>query len=76
MADQPRSRLRAKKRRRDRLIRLARGRPNWAFGFQDEVWFSRLAQPSLHAWAADERLRLATHAADPAYAQKNVAATG
>ena len=66
MADQPRSRLRAKKRRRDRLIRLARGRPNWAFGFQDEVWFSRLAQPSLHAWAADERLRLATHAADPA----------
>ena len=66
MADQPGSRLRAKKRRRDRLIRLARGRPNWAFGFQDEVWFSRLAQPSLHAWAADGRLRLATHAADPA----------
>ena len=66
MADQPRSRLRAKKRRRDRLIALARGRPGWAFGFQDEVWFSRLAQPSLHAWAADERLRLATHAADPA----------
>jgi transposase len=46
---------------------LARGRPNWAFGFADEVWFSRLAQPALHAWAAaDERLRLATHAADPA----------
>src|SRR3954452_17031985 len=66
LADQPRSRLRAKKRRRDRLIRLARGRPTWAFGFRDEVWFPRLAQPSLHAWAADERLRLATHAADPA----------
>jgi DDE superfamily endonuclease len=43
---------------------LARGRPGWAFGFADEVWFSRLAQPSLHAWAAAaERLRLATHAA-------------
>jgi DDE superfamily endonuclease len=44
---------------------LARGRPGWAFGFADEVWFSRLAQPALHAWAAPgERLRLATHAAD------------
>src|SRR4051812_47641367 len=67
LAHQPRSRLRAKKRRRDRLIGLARGRPGWASGFQDEVWFSRLAQPSLHAWAADgERPRLAAHAADPA----------
>src|SRR4051812_5954822 len=66
LAHQPRSRLRAKKRRRDRLIGLARGRPGWASGFQDEVWFSRLAQPSLHAWAADgERPRLAAHAADP-----------
>src|SRR4051812_38524384 len=66
LADQPRSRLRAKKRRRDRLIGLARGRPGWASGFQDEVWFSRFAQPSLHAWAADgERPRLAAHAADP-----------
>src|SRR4051794_29646714 len=37
LADQPRPRLRAKKRRRDRLIRLARGRPGWAFGFADEV---------------------------------------
>jgi hypothetical protein len=65
VADQPRSRLRAKKRRRDRLIGLARGRPGWAFGFADEVWFSRLAQPALHAWAADgERLRLALHGTD------------
>src|SRR3954470_17085495 len=52
LAHQPRSRLRAKKRRRDRLIRLARGRPGWAFGFADEVWFSRLAQPALHAWTS------------------------
>ena len=35
-------------------------------GFQDEVWFSRLAQPVLHAWTAGDRLRLATHAADRA----------
>src|SRR5439155_1189928 len=34
-----------------------------AFGFQDEVWFSRLAQPSLHTWAAGQPLRLGLHAA-------------
>jgi transposase len=66
LAHQPRSCLRAKKRRRDRLIGLARSRPGWLLGFEDEVWFSRLAQPALHAWApADERLRLRMHAADP-----------
>ena len=27
-------------------------------GFADEVWWSRLAQPDLHAWAGDEPLRL------------------
>ena len=27
--------------------------PGWVFGFQDEVWFSRLAQPALRAWAPD-----------------------
>jgi transposase len=44
---------------------LARGRPDWAFGFADEVWFSRLAQPALHAWAAPgERLRLVAPAAE------------
>ena len=54
-----------KKNRRDRLIRLAASRPGWALGFADEVWFSRLAQPVLQAWAAGgERLRLALHAAN------------
>ena len=42
---------------------MARGRPGWAFGFQDEVWFSRLAQPALHAWTAGEPLRPGLHAA-------------
>jgi hypothetical protein len=43
---------------------LARGRPGRAFGFADEVRFSRLAQPALHAWAAPgERLRLAVRGA-------------
>ena len=44
---------------RDRLIRLAASHPTWALGFQDEVWWSRLARPSLHAWAEeDDVLRL------------------
>ena len=34
-------------------------------GFEDEVWFSRFAQPALHAWMPPgERLRLIMHAAD------------
>ncbi len=35
-------------------------------GFADEVWFSRLAQPALHAWTAGEALRLGMHPADRA----------
>ena len=40
---------------RDRLIRLATTHPTWALGFEDEVWWSRLAQPALHTWAASEQ---------------------
>jgi transposase len=39
-----------KKNRRDRLIRLASTRPDWALGFEDEVWWSRVAQPQVHTW--------------------------
>jgi transposase len=43
---------------------LARSHPGWALGFADEVWFSRLAQPALHAWTvAGGRLRLVSPAA-------------
>jgi len=48
-----------KKQARDRLIRLAESHPDWVLGFQDECWWSRLAQPTLHAWAGAEPLRLA-----------------
>jgi transposase len=48
---QPRPRISSKKGARDRLIRLAATQPEWALGFEDETWFSRLAQPSLHSWA-------------------------
>ena len=35
-------------------------------GFQDEVWWSRLARPGLHAWADGEPMRLHEPPADPA----------
>jgi len=45
---------------------LAQSRPDWALGFEDEVWFSRFAQPTMHSWASPgERLHLTVHAADP-----------
>jgi transposase len=48
-----------KKARRDRLIRLAQRPPDWLLGFADEVWWSRLAPPALHAWQeADHPVRL------------------
>ena len=48
----------AKKAARDRLIRLAEAHPDWVLGFQDEVWWSRLARPALHAWSGGEPMRL------------------
>jgi transposase len=51
-----------KKKRRDRLMTLAATHPTWALGFEDEVWWSRLAQPALHTWAPDaQALRLVEH---------------
>jgi transposase len=34
------------------LIRLAASEPDWVLGFEDEVWWSRVALPALHAWSA------------------------
>jgi hypothetical protein len=60
---QPRPRVRPEKSARDRLIRLAAAHPAWALGFEDEVWWSRLAHPALHAWATPDRpLRLVEQA--------------
>jgi hypothetical protein len=37
--------------------------PAWALGFEDEVWWSRLAHPALRAWADPDRpLRLVEQA--------------
>jgi transposase len=37
---------------------MALGHPYWVLGFQDEVWWSRLAQPNLHTWTDTKPLRL------------------
>ena len=63
MDHQPRPGVRPEKSARDRLIRLAATHPTWALGFQDEVWWSRLARPSLQAWTdEDAGLRLVEQA--------------
>jgi hypothetical protein len=35
----------------DRLIAIAEADPEWAVGFCDECWWSRLALPTLNSWA-------------------------
>ncbi len=50
-------------------MRLAYSRQGWVVGHQDEVWFSRLATPHLHAWTAAKAMPLALKTAardDPA----------
>jgi hypothetical protein len=54
MDHQPRSGVCAKKRDRDRLIALAAHHAEYALGFQDEVWWSRVTQPNVHAWAEED----------------------
>jgi hypothetical protein len=31
-------------------MELAKQKPDWVFGYQDETWWSRFAQPDLHGW--------------------------
>jgi transposase len=55
-----------KKARRDRLIRLASRHPEWLLGFEDEVWWSRVAHPALYAWQDDDHpLRLVEQTVAP-----------
>jgi hypothetical protein len=40
-------------------MRWASGQPEWVLGFEDETWWSRLAQPNLRTWAeTDHPVRL------------------
>ena len=43
---------------------LARWHPDWGLGVQDEVWWSRLAQPNLHTWTDDKPRHVIQHAPD------------
>ena len=51
MDREPRPRVRQEKRALQRLIRLAEDNPEWVLGYEDETWWSRFEQPSLHSWA-------------------------
>jgi len=48
------------------LTEEAKKREDWAVGFQDEVWWSRLTHPNAHSWADTTSLRLVeqTHQKD------------
>ena len=43
---------------------MAETHPDWVLGYLDETWWSRLKRPALHAWTADEPLRLLQVEAD------------
>jgi transposase len=47
-----------KKARRDRLIEVAAKHPDWVLGFIDEVWWSRLQRPRMHAWVDGPPLKM------------------
>jgi transposase len=54
----------AKKARRDRWLRLAVKHADWVVGFEDEVWWSRLAQPRMHAWTDGPPMKVQVLTAD------------
>ena len=53
-----------RKARRDRLISLAAKHSDWVLGFEDEVWWSRLAQPKMHAWTDGPPMKVQVLKAD------------
>ena len=44
------------------MIEEANEREDWAVGFQDEVWWSRLTHPNLHSWVEGAPLKLVEQA--------------
>lgn len=61
----PDEKYQLKKSQRKRLIELSQQHPSWVLGFLDEVWWSRLAQPSMHCWRDDKPLRLQQKKLEP-----------
>ena len=45
---------------------MAARHPDWVVGYADEVWWSRLAQPAMHAWGETLRLHAKARAKDDA----------
>ncbi|GAB4535643.1 MAG: hypothetical protein Fur0018_26040 [Anaerolineales bacterium] len=46
------------KKRLENLKAATEQRSDWAIGYQDEVWWSRLTHPNLHSWTEAAPLRL------------------
>ena len=44
---------------------MAARHPDWVVGYVDEVWWSRLAQPAMHAWRDAAAARQARAKDDP-----------
>ena len=65
-----------KKQRRDDLIARAAKCPEWAVGFVDEVWWSRIAQPVRHVWVKGTEIPRATELHIPKNEQKAMACYG
>lgn len=40
------------------MIEEAQQQKDWAIGFQDEVWWTRLTHPNLHSWTDSQPLKL------------------
>ena len=69
-----RPRVYTQKKRRDTLIAgaLRRAEQGWVVGYGDEVWWSRFAQPRMHAWAEQGKpLRLQEFEAPKSKAHKD-----
>jgi hypothetical protein len=56
LADQSRSGRCPKKTQRDRRIRLAQSPRTWGLGWEDAVWWRRLAPPEPQRWSAPKRI--------------------
>jgi transposase len=58
---------------------LSESNPGWAVGFEDEVWWSRVVLPSVHAWSEDgepSRLRQQSLAKDDPDREKAISCYG
>jgi hypothetical protein len=64
----------------DRLMEISASDPEWATGFEDECWWSRLALPTLNSWTDEGKpMRLVQKSVakdDPSEATKAISCYG